>query len=77
MTQLYLTRIDDESDIHKATMKLWRCIYLNPATLLNQKSQRLAIKILLIGLLTPRFAKKIMQFISHIRAVNDPRLEKV
>lgn len=76
ITQLYLTRIDNDKSIQKATNKLWRCIYLNLATLLHPKTQSLVIKILLIWVLTPSIAKKIIQFISNRHTVNDPRLKK-
>jgi glycosyltransferase involved in cell wall biosynthesis len=77
LTQLYLTRVDTERAVQKATIKLFKCILLNPAILMNKKTQILATKILMIWLLTPKIATYAMRLISSNKSiVEDPRLKK-
>lgn len=75
-SKLYLNQINTENAVYKASIRLWKCIRLNPLNLLQKNTQVLVIKLLLIWLLTPKNALSIMKFISNVKAISDPRLRK-
>ena len=70
LAQLSLIYIPGTEGAKMAQQKLQKAIRLYPKTLLNRKAQALVIKLILIKLLSPKFASKLLQKISRLRAMN-------
>jgi GT2 family glycosyltransferase len=68
LAHLCLTRISSAGGAEQASQKLQTAIRLYPRTLLDRKTQVLVIKLLLIGILSPKIASYLLKFISLIRA---------
>lgn len=66
--QLYLTRIPSMERAKQAAQKLIQAIWLYPKILFDKKTQKLAFKLLLMYLLSPKFANYILQKFSKTRA---------
>lgn len=78
LAHLYLTRISGAGGADQAAQKLRAAIRLYPRTLLDKKTQVLAIKLLLIQVLSPKMASYLLQLVSKIRAtrIRDANEEK-
>jgi GT2 family glycosyltransferase len=78
LAHLCLTRISGAGGAEQAAQKLRAAIRLHPGTLLDKKTQVLAIKLLLIQVLSPKMASYLLQLISKIRAtrIQDANDEK-
>ena len=72
LAHLYLKRVAGVFGAKQAEQKLQRAIRAYPNILLDKKTQVLAIKLLLIRLLSPKIASYIFQIISNSRATSVP-----
>lgn len=66
--QLYLTRIPGMEGAKQAAQKLIQAIWLYPQILFDKKTQKLAFKLLLMYVLSPKIANYILQKFSRVRA---------
>lgn len=72
---LYLQRSNDIDAVGKAREHLWAAIRLQPKTLLDKTSQKLAIKLLLKQVFPPQVANYFLQWSGKLLAMRDPRLQ--
>jgi len=70
--KLCLARISGTEGAKQAVQKLIKAVRIYPKILLDKKTQKLIVKLLLIWLLTPKIANYILQQISKNRAVSIP-----
>ena len=68
LAHLCLVRISDAGGAKQASQKLQKAIRLYPRILLNKKTLTLAIKLLLIRVLSPKIASHLLQLSSKNRA---------
>ena len=72
VTQLCLTHVSSATGAQQAREKLQKAIRLHPQFLLNKKALISLLKLLLIGVLSPKIAGYILQKLSKARAANKP-----
>lgn len=79
LAHLCLTRLPGASGAKQANQKLQTAIRLYPRILLNKKTLTLALKLLLIRVLSPKIASRLLQLGSKIRAnrIQDSNTEKI
>ena len=68
-----LANATDISQVRRSTQKLLKAIRLNPLTVFSLDTQRYLLKLVLMKLLTPKFAIPITQLFSQVTAESDPR----
>jgi GT2 family glycosyltransferase len=72
VTQLCLTHVSSATGAQQAREKLQKAIRLRPQFLLNKQALIFLLKLLLIGVLSPKIAGYILQKLSKARAANKP-----
>jgi GT2 family glycosyltransferase len=72
VTQLCLTHVSSATGAQQAREKLQKAIRLHPQFLLNKQALIFLLKLLLIGVLSPKMAGYILQKLSKARAANKP-----
>jgi hypothetical protein len=72
VTQLCLTHVSSATGAQQAREKLQKAIRLHPQFLLNKQALIFLLKLLLIGVLSPKIAGYILQKLSKARAANKP-----
>lgn len=75
MTRLCLSRANDVKVVKQATEQLWKAIRFSPRILLSKEGQLLLIKLIVLRILTPKIASRILNKTVTVRNVNDPRLQ--
>jgi glycosyltransferase involved in cell wall biosynthesis len=70
LAHLCLTRIPGAGGAKQASQKLQMAIRLYPRTLLERRTQVIVIKLLLIQILSPKFASYLIQFLSKTRTIS-------
>ena len=75
MTRLCLTRANNEKVIEKAAQTLAKAIRFYPQILFRKEAQLLLIKLLVLGILSPKIASGILNKMGPVRTVTDPRLQ--
>jgi len=75
MTRLCLTRSNNQQVIQQAVQKLWKAIRLYPKILLGREAQVLLFKLLVLTILSPKIGTDILNKITTVRTIADPRLE--
>lgn len=75
MTRLCLSRINNQKVVGQAAKKLWKSIRLYPQILLRKEAQILSIKLLVLAIISPKFAAGILNKMSILRKRTDPRLK--
>lgn len=75
MTRLCLTRSNNQQVIQQAVQKLWKAIRLYPKILLGREAQVLLFKLLVLTILSPKIGTNILNKITTVRTIADPRLE--
>ncbi|MBD0346999.1 MAG: glycosyltransferase [Coleofasciculus sp. Co-bin14] len=68
LARICLTRLPGASGAKQASQKLQTAIHLHPRLLLDKKTLVVAIKLILIRVLSPKIASDVLQLISKIRA---------
>jgi len=72
VTQLCLTHVSSATGAQQAREKLQKAIRLHPQFLLSKQALIFLLKLLLIGVLSPKIAGYILQKLSKARAANKP-----
>lgn len=72
---LYLQHRTDINGISQAQQHLWSAIRIQPKTLLDKTTQKLALKLLLKRVFPPRVANYFFQWMRKPLAIDDPRLQ--
>jgi glycosyltransferase involved in cell wall biosynthesis len=67
--QLYISRSSNTEGLQKAFRKLFDAIQLYPPVLLQRKTQKLILKLLLLSILPPQLAPVLLERISKAKAV--------
>ncbi len=75
MTRLCLSRVNDAKVVKQASQKLWKAIRFSPRILLSKEAQFLSIKLLVLRILSPKVASKLLNRSVTVRNVADPRLQ--
>lgn len=63
-------------DIDRVIQNLWKAVRLHPKSLLSKYTQLLAIKVLLIKLLSPRITNRLLQFSRQISKALKPQIKQ-
>ncbi|MEM6752982.1 MAG: glycosyltransferase [Cyanobacteria bacterium P01_C01_bin.38] len=75
MTRLCLSRASDVKVVEQASQKLWKAIRFSPRILLSKEAQLLLMKLIILRILTPKIASKVLNKTVTVRNVVDPRLQ--
>ncbi|MBV6623678.1 MAG: glycosyltransferase [Rivularia sp. (in: Bacteria)] len=75
MTRLYLSRANNAKVLNKATEKLSQAIRFSPKILMSKEALLLAVKIIILRILSPKIASNILSKTVRIRKAADPRLQ--
>ncbi len=68
LAHLCLTRIPKAAGAQQASQYLWKAIRLHPKVLLSKRTSVLLVKLMLIQILSPRIASRLLNSVSRIRA---------
>ncbi|NJL79247.1 MAG: glycosyltransferase [Richelia sp. RM2_1_2] len=75
MTRLCLTRTNNDKSLGQATEKLWKAIRFYPIIIFGREAQVLLFKLLVLTILSPKIGTDILNKITTVRTIADPRLE--
>ena len=73
--QLYLTKVSGVEGLKNAEEKIWQAVKLYPKILLNSKTQKLLIKIIMKKIISPKLSDHLLRIISKLYAENTQKLE--
>ena len=74
-TGIQLASITNTKQLRQAAHKLWKAISFEPQILLERRTQRYLLKILIVLLMSPKFSKYVTKPIGLSTAVSDPRTQ--
>jgi glycosyltransferase involved in cell wall biosynthesis len=74
LTGMQLAHVNNTEQIAQAADKLWKAIRFYPGILLERRTQRYLLKILIITLLSPKIAKFLTKPIRLATATSNPRM---